>query len=106
MSKRKLSSGATNLTEGSPAKLLLRFMIPMLIGNMCQQLYNTVDTIIVGRFVGTTALAAVGSTGTIFFLIIGTANGMATGFTVLTSQTYALSNSRVIQVFPPARRVK
>lgn len=94
MSKRKLSSGATNLTEGSPAKLLLRFMIPMLIGNMCQQLYNTVDTIIVGRFVGTTALAAVGSTGTIFFLIIGTANGMATGFTVLTSQTYGAGDRR------------
>lgn len=78
----------TNMTEGRPITLIIRFMIPLLIGNVFQQLYNMCDTIIVGRFVGDGALAAVGSTGTIFFLVIGICNGMATGFTVLTSQKY------------------
>ncbi len=78
----------TNMTTGRPLSLMLRFMIPLLFGNIFQQLYNMVDTIIVGRFVGSDALAAVGATGTIFFMIMGTCNGMATGFTVLTSQKY------------------
>lgn len=78
----------TNMTEGRPLTLMLRFMLPLLLGNVFQQLYNMVDTIIVGRYVGDKALAAVGSTGTIFFLVIGVCNGMATGFTVLTSQKY------------------
>ena len=78
----------TNMTEGRPLTLILRFMLPLLAGNIFQQLYNMIDTIIVGRYVGDTALAAVGSTGTIFFLVIGICNGMATGFTVLTSQKY------------------
>ena len=78
----------TNMTTGRPLSLMLRFMIPLLFGNIFQQLYNMVDTIIVGRFVGSDALAAVGATGTVFFMIMGTCNGMATGFTVLTSQKY------------------
>ncbi len=78
----------TNMTQGRPLTLILRFMMPLLVGNVFQQLYNMIDTIIVGRYVGDTALAAVGSTGTIFFLVIGICNGMATGFTVLTSQKY------------------
>ena len=67
---------------------MLKFMIPLLFGNIFQQLYNMVDTIIVGRFVGSDALAAVGATGTVMFMIMGICNGMATGFTVLTSQKY------------------
>lgn len=78
----------TTLTEGRPLKIILKFMVPLLIGNIFQQFYNMVDTIIVGKFVGEGALAAVGSTGTIMFLVLGIANGMATGFTVLTSQKY------------------
>ena len=78
----------TKMTEGRPLLLILRFMYPLLIGNIFQQLYNMCDTIIVGRYVGDGALAAVGSTGTIFFLVIGICNGMAGGFTVLTSQKY------------------
>ena len=56
------------MTEGSPAKLLLSFTIPMLIGNLFQQFYNMVDSIVVGRFVGANALAAVGATGSLNFL--------------------------------------
>ncbi|MBQ4481879.1 MAG: MATE family efflux transporter [Lachnospiraceae bacterium] len=76
------------LTEGRPLTILLKFMLPLFIGNVFQQFYNMVDTIIVGKFVGANALAAVGSTGTIMFLVLGISNGMATGFTVLTSQKY------------------
>ncbi len=78
----------TNMTEGRPLTLMLRFILPLLLGNIFQQLYNMVDTIIVGRYVGDSALAAVGSTGTIFFMVIGICNGMSTGFTVLTSQKF------------------
>ena len=77
-----------NMTTGSPMSIILRFMIPLFIGNLFQQIYNTVDTIIVGRYLGENALAAVGSTGTLMFLIIGFANGLCTGFTVLTSQKF------------------
>ena len=77
-----------SLTEGRPLKIILKFMLPLLLGNIFQQFYNMVDTIIVGKFVGANALAAVGSTGTIMFLVLGIANGMATGFTVLTSQKF------------------
>ncbi|MCR5774412.1 MAG: MATE family efflux transporter [Lachnospiraceae bacterium] len=77
-----------SLTEGKPLKIILKFMIPLLLGNVFQQFYNMVDAIIVGKYVGTNALAAVGSTGTIMFLVLGVSNGMSTGFTVLTSQKY------------------
>lgn len=78
----------TDMTKGNPLPIILKFTIPLLIGNIFQQLYNMVDTIIVGRFVGPEALAAVGSTGTIVFLVIGFSQGMSTGFTVLTSQRF------------------
>lgn len=78
----------TDMTVGKPMKILLNFMIPVFIGNVFQQLYNMVDAIIVGKFVGTKALAAVGSTGTIMFLILGFLMGLTTGFTVLTSQKF------------------
>jgi len=77
-----------DMTKGSPLKLIVRFMVPLIIGNIFQQLYNMADTIIVGRYVGVGALAAVGSTGTIMFLIIGFMQGMTTGFTILTSQRF------------------
>ena len=78
----------TDMTQGSPLQLILKFSLPLLIGNIFQQLYNMCDTIIVGNFVGTEALAAVGSTGTIMFLIFGLSSGLTTGFTVLTSQRF------------------
>lgn len=77
-----------DMTTGSPAKIILGFTIPIFIGNVFQQFYSMVDTIIVGKFVGTKALAAVGSTGTITFLILGFLMGMTVGFTVLTAQRF------------------
>lgn len=77
-----------DMTKGSPAKLIAKFIVPIIIGNIFQQFYNMVDTIIVGQYVGLQALAAVGSTGTIIFLIFGFVQGMTTGFTVKTAQCY------------------
>ena len=77
-----------DMTKGSPLKIFILFSIPLLIGNIFQQLYSMVDTIIVGRFVGVDALAAVGSTGSMFFLVNGMILGLTSGFSVLVSQKF------------------
>lgn len=77
---------ALDLTVGSPLKRILAFMAPMLIGNIVQQLYSMVDTIIVGQTIGSDALAGVGSTGAITFLILGFVSGLTHGFSVVLSQ--------------------
>ena len=64
------------MTTGSPAKLILRFTWPLLLGNLMQQLYNIVDSIVVGQFVGHTALAAVGTTFPVVFLMISLLSGL------------------------------
>lgn len=76
------------MTSGNPMKIIFGFTLPIFLGNVFQQFYNMADTIIVGKFVGTKALAAVGSTGTIMFLIYGFVLGMTAGFTVLTAQKF------------------
>ncbi len=87
----------TDMTKGSPMSIILKFTFTLLLGNIAQQLYNIVDTIIVGRYVNPLALAAVGSTGTIVFLVIGTSNGMVTGFAVVTSQKYGAMDSKGVK---------
>ena len=82
-----------DMTKGSPLPVILRFTLPLIIGNIFQQLYNMADTIIVGRYVGADALAAVGSTGTIMFLVLGFAQGITAGFTVLTSQRFGAKDT-------------
>ncbi len=81
-------STTKNMTEGAPAKLILGFAIPMLMGMLFQQVYNFVDTIIVGRYLGVNALAAVGSTGSIHFLIIGFCIGVCSGFSLPVAQRF------------------
>lgn len=76
------------MTQGVIWKLLLEFSIPMAIGLLFQQLYNTVDTIIVGRFVGKEALAAVGSTNSIINMLVGFCAGLSLGASVTISQCY------------------
>lgn len=73
---------------GNPGRVVLVFAIPMLIGNIFQQLYSTVDTIIVGNFVGKNAVAAVGGTFSIQFLVLSLAMGFTTGMSVVISQLY------------------
>lgn len=86
-----------DMTVGSPGKIILNFTIPIFIGNMFQQLYNMVDTIIVGKFVGNEALAAVGSCGTLTFLILGFLLGLTAGFTVITSQHFGAGNMKAMR---------
>ena len=85
------------MTKGNPFPIILKFMIPLFIGNVFQQLYNMADTIIVGRFVSADALAAVGATGNIMFLVLGFSQGLCTGFTVLTSQAYGARNYKRVK---------
>lgn len=77
-----------DLTTGSPLKLIIYFTIPLLIGNLFQQLYNTADTMIVGRTIGLNALAAVGVTGALVFFVIGFAQGLTSGFSIITAQKF------------------
>lgn len=77
-----------DLTVGSPMKLILSFAIPMLFGFLFQQFYNMVDTIIVGKCLGVSALAAVGSTGSINFMIIGFCTGACSGFAIPVAQKF------------------
>lgn len=83
---------ARNITEGVIWKQLLSFFFPILLGTFFQQMYNTVDTIIVGRFVGTRALAAVGSTGALISLLNGFFVGLSSGATVLVSQFFGAND--------------
>ena len=77
-----------DMTAGAPAKLILSFMLPMMMGNIFQQFYNIVDTIIAGRFIDAKALAAVGSTGSTMNLFFALGNGLATGIGILVSQNF------------------
>ncbi len=76
------------MTSGKPYKLILSFAVPMIIGNIFQQLYNMVDTVIVGKYVGVNALAGVGSTGAISFLVVGFALGVCSGFSIMPAQRF------------------
>ena len=98
----RISSMQLNMTKGKPLPVILMFTVPLIIGNVFQQLYNMVDTIIVGRYVGADALAAVGSTGTIMFLITGFSQGITAGFSVRVSQKYGARDqiaSELPQIF-------
>lgn len=86
-----------DMTSGSPMKMIFWFPFPIFIGNVFQQFYNMADAVIVGKFVGTKALAAVGSTGTIMFLINGFVIGMTAGFTVLTAQKFGAGDMKAMR---------
>ena len=90
----KKTSTATDMTQGAPWKRILEFSIPMLLGNVAQQLYNTADSIIVGRFVGDNALAAVGSAMPILNLLLALFVGIATGAGIVVSQRYGAKDRK------------
>lgn len=77
-----------DLTEGSPFRLIIGFALPLLFGMLFQQFYSLVDTMIVGKLLGANALAAVGSTGSINFLILGFCNGLCSGFAMPVARTF------------------
>lgn len=84
----RTSSGATLLTEGSIWKKLIGFALPLFLGNLFQQLYNTCDSLIVGNFIGSEALAAVSSSGSLIFLLVGLFNGIAMGAGVVIARYF------------------
>lgn len=86
-----------NMTEGNPARIIIAFALPLLVGNIFQQLYNTVDSIIVGRYVGPRALAAVGTTAPIFFMLISLVLGLGMGATILISQYYGANDLKGVK---------
>ena len=77
-----------DMTTGSPMRLILGFTIPLLLGFLFQQFYSLIDTMIVGRFLGVDELAAVGSTGSINFLILGFCMGVCNGFAIPIAQKF------------------
>ncbi len=88
---REISS-VTNMTEGSPVKHILFFAFPLILGNLFQQFYTMIDAIIVGRYLGANALAAVGTTGPLNFFILGFVLGLTSGFAVIVSQEFGSKN--------------
>ena len=83
-----------DMTAGKPLGLILRFCGPMVFGNILQQLYSMVDTVIVGRYLGASALAGVGATGAISFLVVGFATGICTGLSIPVAQAFGAGDYR------------
>lgn len=82
------NSKTRSMTSGAPMGLLLSFMLPLLLGLLFQQFYNMVDTVVVGKALGVDALAGVGSTGSISFLVLGLCNGICAGFAIPVAQKF------------------
>ncbi|MEN8075879.1 MATE family efflux transporter [Clostridioides difficile] len=88
-----------DLTQGNVFKLILGFSIPLLFGMLFQQFYSMVDTIIVGRYLGVNALAQVGSTGSINFMIIGFCMGVCNGFAIPVAQKFGAHNYKLLRKY-------
>ncbi len=87
-----MKSNITNMTTGSPAKLIFTFALPLMIGNVFQQLYTVVDTMVVGQALGVSALAALGATDWLNWLFLGLVQGFAQGFSILMAQEFGSGN--------------
>lgn len=92
-----MQSKVTNMTSGNPAKLILVFAIPLMIGNVFQQLYTVVDTIVVGQALGVGALAALGATDWLNWLFSGIIQGFAQGFCILMAQEFGAKNYKQLR---------
>ena len=88
-----------DMTKGSPMRLILGFAVPLLFGLLFQQFYSMVDTIIVGHYLGVEALAAVGATGSVNFLIIGFCMGVCNGFALPIAQEFGAGNAPKLRRF-------
>ena len=87
-----------NMITGNPGKALVFFALPLILGNLFQQLYNIIDSIIVGNFVGSNALVAVGASAAITFLFVALATGMSIGSSVVISQFYGAKKYREMKI--------
>lgn len=86
-----------DMTVGSPYKLLLQFALPMFVGNIFQQLYNMVDSIIVGNYVGPNALGAIGTTNSLQFLFFSLVIGLSTGIGIIVAQYFGAKDSKKVK---------
>ena len=88
-----------SMIEGNTLKLILNFSIPLLLGNLFQQFYNVVDAAIVGQTLGSKALAAVGASSSVQFLILGFCMGICQGFAIMVSQSYGAKRLDEMQTY-------
>ena len=86
-----------DMTKGNETKLLLKFMLPMLLGNIFQQVYNIADSIIVGKFVGSNELGAIGCTASITFLFFSICQGIGFGAGIMVSQFFGAGKSNEVR---------
>ena len=93
------NSTVKDMTTGNPVRLILGFAVPMLFGLLFQQFYSMVDTVIVGNWIGIDALAAVGSTGSINFMVIGFCMGVCSGFTIPVAQRFGSKDYKGLRKF-------
>ena len=84
----RLSAPVKNMTEGRPVSLLVRFALPLMVGNVFQQLYTVVDTMVVGKGLGVAALAALGATDWVNWMMLGIIQGLTQGFGILMAQEF------------------
>ena len=94
--KRPSGFGRGDMTQGTPWRTILAFTLPMLIGNIAQQLYNTVDSIVVGKYIGDNALAAVGSCGPIVNMLLVLFIGISAGASIMVSQYFGAKNREAL----------
>lgn len=92
-------SVSKDMTQGSPMKLIVAFFIPLMLGMLFQQFYSMMDTIIVGKFLGVQSLAAVGSTGSINFMIIGFCMGICNGFAIPVAQQFGAKDYQQLRKY-------
>ncbi|BCN30663.1 MATE family efflux transporter [Anaeromicropila herbilytica] len=90
-------SNTTDMTTGTPLTIILKFAIPIFIGNIFQQLYNLIDTIIAGHFLGDNAIAAIGATTAIYSLIINMANGLNNGYAIIVARAFGEKNEEKLR---------
>ena len=94
-----------DMTEGSPFRCIINFAFPIFLGMLFQQLYNMADTMIVGQFLGLNALAGVGATGSLYFLVIGSCTGICNGFAIPIAQMFGAKNTPMLKKMAAASGV-
>ncbi len=94
---KKRRAATLDLTKGPALPLMLRFCLPILLGNLMQQFYNMADAAVVGKMVGNAALAAVGATGAVTFLVIGFVDGICAGFCIPAAQSFGSGNESLLR---------
>lgn len=97
MKKNEEAARITNMTEGSPIRLIIAFALPLMIGNLFQHIYNLVDTMIAGRYLGSEAIAAIGSVSVIYSLLVNCTWGLNNGYCIILSRFFGAGEKKLFQ---------